>query len=75
MKYPCKKCISYAICVAQKYINCELLYEYAIAYANTEREFWRLIRKTAPRCEEMSKDGTMSICCRRGIGRSGGVIG
>jgi len=75
MKCPCEECIRYAICVSRKYIYCELLYNYARAYTDTDKEFWRLIHKTVPRCEELSKDGMVAIYYDGGIGLSGTITG
>lgn len=70
---PCKECICYAICVSRKYIHCELLYNYARAYTETDKEFWSLMRKIVPKCDGVSKDGKVAICSRT-VGASG-VIG
>ena len=75
MKRPCEECISYAICVSQRYLRCELLYNYARAYTDTDIEFWGLIHKIVPKCREISKEGVVAISGSPRYQGSGGITG
>ena len=52
MKYPCKECISYAMCKQRIIIECDIIYDYKKATYPDDGEgnqkFWRLISRSLP---------------------------